>query len=94
VSLLPRHWEWLDRQPSGCSAALRKLVEAASKSPEHEARAARDAAGKFMWGMAGDLPGFEEASRALFANDAPRLRELIADWPHDIRDHVLRLWGE
>ncbi len=27
VSLLPRHWEWLEAQPSGCSAALRRLVE-------------------------------------------------------------------
>ena len=25
VSLLPRHWEWLERQPQGISAALRRL---------------------------------------------------------------------
>ena len=27
VTLLPRHWEWLNAQPGGASVALRKLVE-------------------------------------------------------------------
>src|SRR5688572_21560974 len=27
VTLLPRHWDWLSRQPGGASAALRRLVE-------------------------------------------------------------------
>jgi hypothetical protein len=96
ISLLPRHWEWLDRQPSGCSAALRRLVEAASKTGQtaQRARSARDAAGKFMWAMAGNLPNFEEASRALYAGDQVRLVELVAGWPHDIRDHVMRLAGD
>src|SRR5262249_47731929 len=31
VSLLPRHWEWLEQQPSGISAALRRLVDEARK---------------------------------------------------------------
>jgi hypothetical protein len=95
ISLLPRHWEWLDQQPSGCSAALRRLVEAASKTDQasQRARGARDAAGKFMWAMAGNLPGFEEASRALYAGDQVRLVELVAEWPSDIRDHVVRLAG-
>mgnify|MGYP003332881544 FL=1 len=26
ISLLPRHWEWLEGQPSGASAAIRRLV--------------------------------------------------------------------
>src|SRR6202140_1430088 len=29
VTLLPRHWDWLGRQPGGASVALRKLVEEA-----------------------------------------------------------------
>jgi hypothetical protein len=95
VSLLPRHWEWLEEQPNGISAALRRLVdEARKREPELErARRARDAAGRFMWSMAGDLPGFEEASRALFAGDSERLRRLIGPWPEDIRDHVERMIG-
>ena len=29
ISLLPRHWEWLETQPNGASAALRRLVDEA-----------------------------------------------------------------
>jgi uncharacterized protein len=96
VSLLPRHWEWLERQPGGASASLRRLVEYAKKSGlrGERARDARFAAGKFMWGIAGDLPQFEEASRALYAKDQERLEGLIAGWPQDIRAHVLQLTRE
>lgn len=93
VTLLPRHWEWLNAQPGGASVALRKLVEDARKSSgdRDRLRAAQEAAFYFMSGMAGNLPGFEEASRALFANDRRRFAELVAHWPEDIRDHVVRL---
>lgn len=96
VSLLPRHWEWLEAQPHGISAALRRLVdEARKREPGKErARQARDAAAKFMWAMTGDLVGFEEASRALFAGDHEGLRKLIRKWPKDIRKHTEHLVGE
>lgn len=96
ISLLPRHWEWLDRQPNGASAALRRLIEAAKKSGQGQerARVAREAAAKFMWVMAGNLPDFEEASRALYAKDDARLSGLIAAWPGDIRSHTQRLVEE
>jgi hypothetical protein len=93
VSLLPRHWEWLEAQRGGISVALRSLVDAARKrglAPE-DARRAREAAGKFMWSMAGNLPSFEEASRALYAKDDARLHRLTHDWPKDIRTHLHRL---
>jgi hypothetical protein len=44
-----------------------------------------------MSAMAGDMPGFEEATRALFANDPQRLRELVPAWPDDVRDHAIAL---
>jgi hypothetical protein len=93
VSLLPRHWEWLESRPHGISAAIRRLVDDARKQdPAGEnARRARDAAGRFMWAMAGDLPGFEEAARALYAGDRTRLESLTEGWPADVRDHVLTL---
>ena len=93
VTLLPRHWEWLGVQPGGASVALRKLVEAARRASGDldRSRAARDAAYHFMSAMAGNLPGFEEASRALFADDRRRLAGLIAGWPDDVRDHTVRL---
>jgi uncharacterized protein len=93
VTLLPRHWEFLEAQPSGISAALRRLVEdAIRRDPAGEsARRARDAAGRFMSALAGDLPGFEEASRALYAGDRKRLAAQMRDWPADVRAHVARL---
>ncbi len=93
VSLLPRHWEWLERQPTGASAALRRLVEEAKKNEGSEARARahRDAASRFMWAMAGNLPDFEEATRALFAGDDVALARRMKKWPQDIRKHVQRL---
>ena len=93
VTLLPRHWEWLGIQPGGASVALRKLVEAARRSSGDldRSRAARDAAYHFMSAMAGNLPGFEEVSRALFADDRRQFVALIAGWPGDIRDHIVKL---
>jgi hypothetical protein len=93
VTLLPRHWDWLASQPGGASVALRKLVERAQRySKESDrVREATEAAYRFMHSMAGDEPGFEEASRALFANDLPTLRDHLAKWPKDVRAHVLTL---
>jgi hypothetical protein len=93
VTLLPRHWEWLGAQPGGASVALRKLVDAARRAngDADRARAARDAAYRFMSVMAGNLAGFEEASRALFADDRRKFVGLIAAWPDDIRDHIVKL---
>jgi uncharacterized protein len=93
VSLLPRHWDWLEQQPNGISAALRRLVdEVRKRAPSEErARLAREAAGRFMTAMAGNLPGYEEASRALFAKDHERFTHLIAAWPEDVRLHLERL---
>lgn len=93
VSLLPRHWDWLERQPTSSSAALRRLVdEARRREPgKQRARAAREAASRFMSAMAGDRPGYEEASRALFARDEARFLSLIRRWPPDIRIHLTRM---
>ena len=93
VTLLPRHWEWLAGQPGGASVALRKLVEQARRdnSGQDARRRAHERAYHFMSAIAGDFPGYEEATRALFADDARRYNELVAGWPRDIRDHAARL---
>lgn len=93
VTLLPRHWEWLNAQPGGASVTLRRLVEKARKEGRaaERARRLRDGAYQFMSYVAGDFPGFEEASRALFAQDYERLNDLIREWPEDVRDHLRRL---
>ncbi|HEY4254313.1 MAG TPA: DUF2239 family protein [Roseomonas sp.] len=93
VTLLPRHWDWLALQRGGASHALRRLVEEAMRADagQSRARAARDAAYRFLSAMAGDLPGFEEAARALFADDRARFAAEAAGWPPDIRAHALAL---
>jgi len=92
VTLLPRHWEWLGAQPGGASAALRRLVDAARQADvgATETRRRTETAYRFMHALAGDLPGFEDASRALFAGDHKRLAERMASWPVDLRAETLR----
>ena len=91
VSLLPRHWEWLERQDSGLSGALRKLVEQAMRShPEEDwARQLRAALSRFLTSMAGDRPHYEEATRALFQGDVARFEALVQRWPRDIREYAV-----
>lgn len=89
VTLLPRHWEWLARQPGGASVALRKLVEAAARSAEADRRQSQEVAYRAMSTLAGDLAGFEEAARALFAADRDRFTRETQDWPPDVRAYVL-----
>jgi hypothetical protein len=93
VSLLPRHWEWLEQQPSGASAAIRRLVDEARKRDpgEQRSRSSVEAAGRFLSAMAGNLPGYEEATRALYARNKERFDELVREWPRDIRLHAQRL---
>src|SRR5580658_11347006 len=79
VTLLPRHWDWLSTQPGGASVAIRKLVEEARRTSgdRDRMRAAKEAAYRFMSSIAGDLPGFQEAARALFAYDRRRFGEIV-----------------
>lgn len=93
VTLLPRDWEWLEQQPNGASAALRRLVaEARAREPDEASkRRARDAAYHFMTAVGGDLPDYEEALRALYAKDQQRFHQHIEGWPVDIKQHVSRL---
>jgi hypothetical protein len=87
VTLLPRHWEWLARQPGGASGALRRLVEAAARKAPG-AREKRDSAYRFLSHLCGDRPGYEEALRALYRGEDERFRSLIAAWPEAIHDYV------
>jgi hypothetical protein len=86
VTLLPRHWDWLARQRGGASAALRRLVDSARKADAGAtARAeAKAAVYRLLSALAGDLPGFEAAARALFADDAAGFAAHTQVWPPDI----------
>jgi uncharacterized protein len=93
ITLLPRHWDWLKTQPGGASVALRKLVEMAMKAnADHDkVRLAKEITYRFMSAIAGHLPGFEEACRALFAANSDAFEAVVADWPKDIRAHLFTL---
>ncbi len=91
VTLLPRQWDWLAGRPGGASATLRRLIDEARR--KDDPRRGQDAAYQVMLALAGDRPGYEEATRALFAGDLAGLAARIADWPEDIRAYVLRLAG-
>jgi hypothetical protein len=90
VTLLPRHWEWLGRQPGGASVTLRKLVEAAMRAGRSE-RECLDAACRFLTVMAGDRPGYEEATRALYAGDRDNFDALCVLWPQAVALYARQL---
>lgn len=100
VTLLPRHWDWLGQQPGGASATLRRLVEEARRSSgaKERARLASESVDRFMRVMGGDLPGYEEASRAFWRGQRRAFARCVRHWPTDVRDHLLRLaalaWDE
>ncbi|RYG14417.1 MAG: DUF2239 family protein [Burkholderiales bacterium] len=93
VTLLPRHWDWLAAQPGGASVTLRKLVDEARRTSggHGNVRAAQERAYRFLHAIAGNLPQFEEATRALFGGKADTFRSVIAAWPQDVAAHAQRL---
>ncbi|WES30716.1 DUF2239 family protein [Varunaivibrio sulfuroxidans] len=93
VTLLPKQWTWLAAQPGGASVTLRKLVNEAQRTggAAQKMRAAQERAYRFMSAMAGDLPGFEEATRALFSGDRARFDQHVAGWPTDVRTYATGL---
>lgn len=90
VTLLPRHWEWLASQRGGASATLRKLVEDALRKGR-TAKDHHDAAYRFLYVMAGDLPHFVDAMREMYNGNKVGYDHFSYDWPRDIRDHGRRL---
>ena len=91
VTLLPRHWAWLNAQPGRASGTLRRLVEEAMARDATNPKKKLEALGRILWAVAGNEPGFEEASRALYAGDRARLEALSAAWTGDLPSYV-REW--
>jgi uncharacterized protein len=93
ITLLPRHWDWLATQPGGASVVIRKLIDEARKAraTTDQIRKAREVTYRFATAMAGNMPHFEEAMRALFAGNAERFEATTQGWPGAIRDHTRRL---
>jgi uncharacterized protein len=96
VTLLPDHWAWLSSQPGGASVTLRKLVLAAMRGNHvsDSKRAAQDKTYRFLAAIAGDLPNFEIARRALFAGDTPAFTATLSHWPADISRYAHTLLAD
>jgi hypothetical protein len=92
VTLLPRHWDWLNAQASRASGTLRRLVEEAMAREASDPKKRLEALGQVLWALAGNEPGFEDASRALFAGDRIRLEALAARWSGDLPAFV-KAWS-
>lgn len=90
VTLLPRHWDWLARQRGGASAVLRRLIEEAMMAGR-PAGAGRDAAYRFLSAIAGNRENFEDAIRAVYADDRARFEALSSTWPVAVRVHAIGL---
>lgn len=90
VTLLPRHWDWLTAQQGGASAVLRRLVDQARRDSVDSGRRreAQEATHRVMTTLAGDLPHYEDALRAFYADEAERFKELTSSWPADIGDYI------
>jgi hypothetical protein len=90
VTLLPRHWQWLEAQPGGASVALRKLVESARKKlePQDRIRHATDVTFRFMNVMCGHQPGYEDLTRALFQHNWTTFDALMAAYAPDIVSYL------
>jgi len=99
VTLLPRHWAWLDGQRGSASAVLRRLVDEARKAnaDTDKIRKAQDVTYRFVHDLAGNARSFEEAIRALYAGDRDRFVAETEHWSSDVREYARRLaedaWG-
>ncbi len=94
ITLLPRHWQWLDTQRGGASAALRRLVDETRKanSGEDAARAAQGRTQRLLTTLAGNEPGFEEALRALYTRDAKGFASHTGTLSADVL-RIANLWA-
>lgn len=90
ISLLPRHWSGWRRsrmEHRRRSGGWWTRVWAMPGETERRRRRRRDG----LTAMAGNLPGYEEATRALYAGDLEKLVSLMAGWPADIGEYAARL---
>jgi hypothetical protein len=83
ITLLPRHWAWLDAQGGGVSATLRRLIDG---QPQAVGGVAPDidAIYRLASALGGDFPQFEEAARSLYRGQWRDAQSIFLAWPEDI----------
>jgi len=50
---------------------------------------AKQATDRFMSAMSGNMPNYEEATRALYQGNQALFLELIHDYPNDLRTYLI-----
>ncbi|KAG0774792.1 hypothetical protein G6F22_013786 [Rhizopus arrhizus] len=82
--------EFLGGQVQPAAAALGAPARRDNEARD-EQRLRQEAAYRFMSSMAGNLASFEDATRALYADDRERFAQCIATWPQDVRAYAMGL---
>ena len=93
ITLQKKHWDWLDQQSASASAVIRKLIDKELNDPTSESNImlAKQATDRFMSAMLGDMPNYEEATRALYKGNRDVFLDLIKDYPNDLYQYILNL---
>ena len=93
ITLQKKHWDWLDQQSASASAVIRKLIDKELNDPTSESNImlAKQATDRFMSAMLGDMPNYEEATRALYQGNRDVFLDLIKDYPNDLYQYILNL---
>lgn len=92
ITLQKKHWDWLDQQSASASAVIRKLIDKELNDPASESNImlAKQATDRFMSAMLGNMPNYEEATRALYQGDQEVFLKMIQDYPKDIREYLIQ----
>lgn len=96
ITLQQIHWNWLDQQNSSASAVIRKLIDQELNNPNSESNKmmVKQAIDRFMSAMSGNIPHYEEATRALYRDNQESFIALIDNCPEDIKTYLLKKSNE
>lgn len=86
VTLLPRHWDWLSRQPGGrfgCAASADRRG-----LPHTPSRWWREAAYRAMSVLGSELPRLRGGGPLALAGERARFNSYVSDWPADVAEFV------
>lgn len=90
ITLQKKHWDWLDQQSASASAVIRKLIDKELNNPNSDGNImlAKQAIDRFMSAMLGNMPNYEEATRALYQGDRDGFLKMIQSYPKDLREYL------
>lgn len=90
ITLQKKHWDLLDQQSASASAVIRKLIDKELNDPASESNImlAKQATDRVMSAMLGNMPNYEEATRALYQSNREVFLKMIQDYPKDIKNYL------